>query len=291
MLNYHHLRYFWAVAHDGNLSRTARRLRVAQSALSAQVRELEDQLGQPLFLRSGRRLELTEAGKLVLAMADPIFEAGEELWAVMRNGRGEQHELRVGAQGTLSRNFQRSFPSPLLDRPGTKLWLESGSLPQLLSALERHELDVVLSNQPAPAGGALQSRRLARQPVSVVASNPLPAFQFPVDLAHHPIILPGPGNELRVEFDALCARAGVVPNVVAEVDDMAMIRLLVRDSHALGLVPSVVVRDELRDGRVHELCSVPALADTFYAITYARRFPHPLLPELIQRDEEELLRA
>lgn len=288
-LNYHHLRYFWAVARDGNLTRTARRLRVSQSALSTQIRQLEEQLGQPLFTREGKRLELTEAGSLALSAAEVIFGAGEELVSALRGGRAATEELRVGAQATLSRNFQRSFLTPVLDRPGVRVWLEAGGLPELLAALVRHDLDVVLSNRPAPVGEALLSRRLARQPIEVVASRPVPGFRFPEDLAAWPLIVPGPASEVRAELDALCARAGVVPNVVAEVDDMAMIRLLVRDSRALGVVPSVVVRDELREGTVYELCVVPDLAETFYAITLPRRFPHPLLAELLDRDESTLL--
>ena len=103
------------------------------------------------------------------------------------------------------------------------------------------------------------------------------------------MILPGTASELRTEFDALVERLGVRVRVLAEVDDMATMRLFARDSDALVLVPSVVVRDELREGRVHELCTVPELAETFYAITVDRRFQHPLVRELVLRDEAQLL--
>ena len=103
------------------------------------------------------------------------------------------------------------------------------------------------------------------------------------------MIVPGSASELRSEFDALCERLGVKIRIVAEVDDMATIRLLAADSDALALVPSVVVRDELREGIVHELCVVPDIAETFYAITLDRRFQHPLVHSLLARDEGELL--
>jgi LysR family transcriptional activator of nhaA len=289
-INLHHLRYFWEVATDGNLTRTAQRLRVAQSALSAQIRQLEDQLGEPLFSREGRRLVLTEAGKLALAYADDIFTAGRELAATFAQGRGRDQVLRVGAVATLSRNFQRSFVRPLLAEPDARLRLEAGSFDELLVRLERHALDVVLSNR-TPTRGAerhLRSRRLARQPVSIIAARAV-RFRFPDDLAAHAMILPGPTSELRVELDALCDRLGVRLRVLAEVDDMAMIRLLAADSEALALVPSVVVRDELRQGLVHELCVVPEIAESFYAITLERRFHHPLVRVLLERDETELL--
>ena len=290
-LNYHHLHSFWAVAREGNLTRAARRLRVAQSALSAQIRLLEDAMGVELFERKGRGLVLTEAGRLALSAAEVVFSTGDELARALQQGRSAQDVVRVGATATLSRNFQRSFVKPLLDQPGARVRLEAGSLPSLLARLAAAELDVVLANRhaPADAGAGLQSVRLARQPVSVVASRPLHGFRVPEDLGSWPLIVPGPDSELRHELDSLCAAAGIVPQVVAEIDDMAMIRLLVRDSDAVGLVPTVVVRDELRLGSVHELGVVPEIAEVFYAITAPRRFPHPLVAALLARSEAELL--
>ncbi len=103
------------------------------------------------------------------------------------------------------------------------------------------------------------------------------------------MIVPGSASELRSEFDALCERLGVKVRIRAEVDDMATIRLLAADSDALALVPSIVVRDELREGVIHELCVVPEIAESFYAITLTRRFQHPLVSSLIARDEAEFL--
>jgi LysR family transcriptional activator of nhaA len=290
-LNYHHLQYFWSVARDGQLTRTAERLRVSQSALSAQIRQLEAQMGVALFERTGRRLVLTEAGKIALSYADEIFSAGNELVSTLREGRRRQHTLRVGAVATLSRNFQRSFVRPLLAEPSARLRLSSGSLDELLAQLEGHALDVVLSNRPSSseARPQLRSRRLARQPASIVSSHPWPGFRFPQDLPGQPMVLPGLTSDLRSDFDALCGGLGVRVRVLAEVDDMATIRLLARDSGALALVPSIVVRDELREGQVHELCVVPELSESFYAITLERRYQHPLLEELLERDEQALL--
>ncbi len=112
-LNFHHLHYFWAVAKEGNLTRAATHLHVSQSALSAQIRQLEEQLGQPLFARVGRSLQLTEAGQLALGYAESIFASGNELMALMREGRRDERQvLRIGAVATLSRDFSgRTFCS------------------------------------------------------------------------------------------------------------------------------------------------------------------------------------
>jgi LysR family transcriptional regulator, transcriptional activator of nhaA len=290
-INFHHLRYFWAVANDGNLTRTAARLRVAQSALSAQIQQLEGQLGNPLFDRSGRRLVLTEVGRITLAYADEIFAAGSQLISTLEHGRQVKQVLRIGAVATLSRNFQESFVKPLLERADVRLCLESGALADLLLRLENHAVDLVLANRPIgrELGGRLRCRRMARQPVSIVGGRRRKGFRFPEDVADVPMIVPGPESEIRSEFDALCEHLGVRVHLFAEVDDMATMRLLARDTGALALVPSVVVRDELRERVLHEHCLVPGLFETFYAITAERRFQHPLLETVLALDERALL--
>lgn len=290
-LNFHHLRYFWAVAKDGQLTRTAKRLRVSQSALSAQIRQLEAQLGEAVFSREGRRLALTEAGRVALEYAEGIFNAGDELLATLVDGRRREHVLRIGSVATLSRNFQESFVAPLLSQPDLRLRLRSGGLEELLSLLEAHALDVVLTNRLVRSSGgpAWHCRRMARQPVSLVGAPRRRPFRFPADMAGTPVVLPGEGSELRASFDALCAQLEVRPKVVAEVDDMAMMRLLARDAPVVTLVPSIVVRDELKAGALEEYCVVPELYEHFYAVTLERRYQHPLVRALLTRGAEELL--
>lgn len=290
-LNFHHLHYFWAVAKDGNLTRTAQRLRVAQSALSAQIQSLEAQLGEQLFAREGRRLVLTEAGRIALDYAEDIFATGGELVATLEQGRQREHLFRVGAVATLSRNFQESFIKPLLLQDEVKLSLQSGSFDELLSKLGSHSLDLVLSNRPSARGSETgwRCRRLASQPVSLIGRNRRRAFRFPEDLRDTPLIVPGPDSDIRTEFDALCQQLGVPLRILAEVDDMATMRLLARDAEAIALMPRVVVRDELLAHTLHEYCVVPGLLETFYAITAERHYQHPLLQQLFSRDEADIL--
>jgi LysR family transcriptional activator of nhaA len=292
-LNYHHLQYFRAVAHEGNLTRAAQHLRVAQSALSTQIRQLEAQLGQALFTRQGRTLVLTEAGRIALAYADTIVGAGNELVATLREGRRQERQvLRVGAVATLSRNFQRGFLAPLVGRPDVELVLQSGSLGELLARLGAHTLDLVLSNRRVQedAGAAWRCRRIARQQVSLVGPPQRgTAFRFPDDLARVPLVLPSRDSEIRGAFDVLCEQYGLRINVAAEVDDMAMLRLIARDSAAVALVPAVVVIDELRTGVLEEYAAVPNLYEEFYAITVRRQYQHPLVPPLLEQAATSVL--
>lgn len=296
-LNYHHLHYFWAVAKEGNLTRAAAHLHVSQSALSTQIRLLEEQLGQTLFERRGRELRLTESGHLALGYADTIFASGAELVALLKDGRRAQRQvLRIGAVATLSRNFQDNFLAPLLQRDEVELVLQSASLQDLLARLRAHTLDLILSNRrvQASADDPWRCQRIARQPVSLVGpprSATAPAFLFPDELTEVALLLPSRENDIRNSFDLMCEQWGIRCRVRAEVDDMAMLRLLARDSGAVALLPSVVVQDELRSGALVEHARVPDLFEDFYAITVPRHFSPPALRELLERPADEALRS
>lgn len=285
-LNYRHLRQFHAIAQEGSLTRAARRLNVAQSALSTQLRQLEAQLGHALFERKGRRMELTEAGRIALDHAETIFRTGAELLDTLKGQRAAMRRvLRIGAIPTLSRNFQLELLRPLIGRGDVELVVRSGPLRELLAQLDALTLDAVLSNAPVPgdAESPWVSRLLDEQPVSLVArkARRARAFRFPDDLRETPVLLPGRQSQIRQRFDLIMQEAGIRPLILAEVDDMAMLRLLARESPGVTLVPPVVVRDELAAGLLVERCRVPNLAECFYAITRARRFPNPLLAELL----------
>ena len=125
-LNFNHLRYFWAVAHQGSLTRAAQLMNLSQSALSVQIQKLEHQMGHPLFERAGRKLALTEAGRIALDYADTVFKAGEELMSTLRGRPASSRQvLRVGALTTLSRNFQIEFLRPLVGRDDVELIVRS----------------------------------------------------------------------------------------------------------------------------------------------------------------------
>jgi LysR family transcriptional activator of nhaA len=290
-LNFHHLRYFWEVARDGNLTRTAARLRVSPSALSVQIRQVEDQLGERLFARKGRALELTEAGRIALDYAETIFATGKELLATLGSGPAREKPLRIGAVATLSRNFQESFVRPLLGEPGVRLRLVSGGLDDLLRRLAEHSLDVVLANDPVRGAEAdlFRCRRVARQRVSLVARPRRKGFRFPQDAEDVSFLLPGTHSAIRAAFDATCERLGVSVRIFAEIDDMAMIRLLARDADAVALLPAVVVRDELTSGVLREYGVIPGVFEDFYAITVERKFQHPLVKLLLSRPVRDLL--
>lgn len=287
-LNYNHLRYFWAVAHNGNLSRTAEQLHVSQSALSVQIRKLEEQIGHALFERRGKQLHLTEAGRIALDHADAIFSAGEQLLGTLQDQSQARSVLRVGALSTLSRNFQTKFLAPLLGREDVGIVVRSGSLGELLAQLESHRLDVVLTNlaPPRDAASPWVIHALDEQPVSLIGFPDRVPDGLALDaiLGTYPLLVPTAETALRSAFDALTERLNVSPTFAAEVDDMALLRVLVRQDIGLAVVPPIVVRDELASGLLVEIARLPEFHESFLAITPVRRFPNPLLRTLIGGD-------
>ena len=285
-LNFHHLFYFWRVAKLGHLSRAALDLHTSQSALSTQIRQLEDRLGEDLFVREGRRLVLTDTGQRVLSYAEDIFGLGQEMLGRLQGQSRGITRLRVGSVATLSRNYQENWIRPLLVDPLVVLTLESGMLEGLLARLVQHQLDVVLSNETVPSDPErpLHSRFLGSQAVSLVGPSQLwreKVLRLPEDLQGVDLAVPGPRHAVRAQFDALCAAANVIPRLRAEVDDMAMLRLIARDSGWLTVLPDVVVQDELRSGNLVVVGHSAQLQERFYAITTPRRHRTDIVDRLL----------
>lgn len=300
-LNLHHLRLFRAVAREGTLTGAARSLNLSQSAVSTQIKALEAALGHNLFERRGRSLEITEAGRIALDHADDIFRTAEHLSATLNMAEEQRRVLRVGALATLSRNFQLRFLEPILGRSDVEVVLRSGTQDVLLRALEGLSLDVVLTNLP-PARDAASPylvQRVDDQPVSLIGSPDRAMLSSVLSSggsgdAHsvadliraHPLVLPTAETSLRAGFDALLDRLGldkqgIVPRIAAEADDMAMLRLLARSNAGIAVIPPIVVKDELEAGSLIELHRLEDLTEIFWAVTIQRRFPNPLLKEVL----------
>lgn len=282
-LNYHHLRYFREVAREGHLGRAAERLNVAQSALSVQIRQLEDRLGFALFDRVARALVLTEAGRIALDHADRIFSAGDELLATLDHNSTVQSPLRIGALSTLSRNFQLQFLAPLLAEGSCTFWLKSGNMRSLLEDLENLALDVVLTTHVPESRPhtSFAAQRIAEQAVRLHGRpERLVHDSLAGLLANEPLILPTE-DVIRAGFENLMVQMGVHPRIVANVDDMAMVRLLAREGVGLAVAPSVVVADEIASGLLATAPFDLGITEPFFAVTLPRRFPHPALSGLL----------
>jgi LysR family transcriptional activator of nhaA len=294
-LNYHHLYYFWRVAVAGNLTNVAKELHISQSALSAQIKQFEHNMDVKLFELRGRRLNLTVHGHRVLAYAQDIFSKGEELESFLRKGSiSEKQHLSIGVLTTLSRNFVESFISPLLANPDVSFSLTAKGMTNLLNDLANHELDLVLTNLPIGVdtkNPLWQTQLVSRQPLAIVGPKVNRIHDsFPTGYQNMRWVLPGQDTEIRAAFNSFCATWQYQPDVQAEADDMAMLRLLARDSGALVVLPPVVVKDEIEQGVLEVYQRLPNVYENFYAITAQRKFvPEVLLALLKQQIDPELM--
>lgn len=288
-INYHHLYYFWRVALSGSITRTAEECHVSQSALSQQIKQLESTMDVQLFERVGRKLVLTDMGRKALNYAEEIFTTGEELQSFLNKGESvTQRHINIGVQTTLSRNFTEAFISPLLREANVSFTLSTRGMTNLLNGLTSHELDLVLTNRSVNQQNddtIWQNQLVSRQSVSIIGPAELkPDSSFPKGYDELRWVLPTGITEIRSGFNAYCSAVGYTPNVVAEADDMAMLRLLVRDSGAVTALPPVVVKDEISSGLLSEYQELPGVFENFYAITIRRTYVPDIVKKLLHRN-------
>jgi LysR family transcriptional regulator, transcriptional activator of nhaA len=293
-INFNHLYYFWVIAKEGHLGRAAQKLFVSQSALSTQLKKLEESLKKPLFIREGRVLKLTETGQMTLSYADKMFNLGNELSHLLReNIAADNTSVKIGIVSSLSRNFVENFIRPLLTRDDIELQIDSGNQDELLMRLNAHQLDLVLSNyRPNPSAQyPLKTKSIAKQQLSFVGkfleSNQ--SFTFPDDLLKYKLLLPSRSTEVRTRFDQICDENQINYRVMAEINDMPALRLLVRDSNCIALLPMVVVQDEVKNGVLQEYCKIPGLFEHFYAISLKRHYEPDVIKFLLNREPDEML--
>ncbi len=286
-LNYHHLSYFWQVAKLGNLTKAANFLHVSQSALSSQIMQFEENMGVRLFNREGRKLVLTEMGHLTFSYAESIFNKGNELESILLKGfRPEELIIRIGMLSTMSRNFTEGFIEPLLKRPNIKYILVAKDQTNLLNSLANHQLDVALTNIEVRGTDKQlwQSQLIARQPISIIGPPGLNlGNRLTEGYQDREWVVPVSESAIRTAFDGCCAQYQIIPKIVGEADDMAMLRLLARDSGAIAVMPEVVVKDELNQGKLQKYMTLANVYENFYAVSIKRQLNNPIISELINK--------
>jgi LysR family transcriptional activator of nhaA len=284
-LNYHHLYYFWRVAKMGNLTATAAHLHISQSALSAQIKQLEQTMNVALFIRQHRKLILTEVGQRTLNYADDIFSKGEELESLLRKGVvTTDQKIHIGMLSTMSRNFIENFIAPLQGRSDVQYSLHARGQENLLNGVANHQFDLALTNIEVRGTDEQfwQCQLLARQAVAIIGPPGLNLDQkSPRAYQHQRWVLPVRESPIRAGFDGFCALHQIKPDILAEADDMAMLRLLARNSGALAVIPGVVVKDELLTGKLVHYMTLPNVFENFYSVTVKRQFEHQIINELL----------
>lgn len=285
--NYKHLYYFWVAAKEGGMSHAAARLNMAVQTISAQVRQLEKDLGYALFKPVGRGLALTEAGETALQLAEQIFQIGEQLPAAVRDAASHTGlRLTVGISDGLPKLAVRDLLSPVVGEAGLRLQCQEGEFDDLLADLALHRLDVVLADRPAPANPNL---RLYSHPMGSWAMGwYAPAAHveaarrdFPHSLADVPVLLPTEHSTIRLRLDQWFERQGVNPQLAGEFEDSALLTTFA--ASGLGLLPAPMrMRDQLEASYdLQWVGPCDGVQEHFFAIGTARRVQHPLVQKLL----------
>jgi LysR family transcriptional regulator, transcriptional activator of nhaA len=281
-LNYHHLLYFWAVAKEGSLRLASEVLHVSQPSISAQLKQLEESLGAPLFTRTTRRLILTDTGQTVLEYAEEIFSLGRELLTAVRQEPGERPlRLHVGVADSVPKIIVRKHLTPVFELGRlVRVICREGSLEELITQLAGHKLDVVLADEPSTSALRVRTfnQRLSTSAVVLCAAPVLAkrlAKNFPRSLDGAPAILPVGEMTLRRQLEHWFESHRVRPRVVAEVEDTALLTDL--GVQGLGFIPvySAVLDEIARLSRFQTIGIAKGLRMEVFAITAQRRLQHP----------------
>jgi LysR family transcriptional activator of nhaA len=281
-LNYKHLHYFWVVAKAGGVTRAAERLHLTPQSISGQLRILEESLGGALFRRAGRKLELTEAGRVALAYAEEIFPRGEELQEILMHRRGSVPELlRVGIADEVPKSIAFALLDPVLRLPEPmRIVCREWRIRDLLAELAVRRLDVVIAGAPMPAPLEVRafSHLLGTCGIAFLAAHALARqcrAPFPRSLDGAPMLLPGEDAAVRPKLVQWFAAHRVRPRIVGEFDDRALMHDFGHAGSGVFAAPTLLIEELKQRYRLVVLGETEQVVEEFYAISVERRLTDP----------------
>jgi LysR family transcriptional regulator, transcriptional activator of nhaA len=295
-LNYHHLYYFWTVGRCGTITAASVELMMSPPAISTQLKTLEEAIGHRLFMRQGRRLVLTDLGRIAFRYADEIFRLGAELQQTLARGElGHQQRLRVGVVDVLPKLVAERLLEPAYQAV-PDLHLECHELPlaQLLARLALHELDIVLADQPAPHDVKVRAfnHKLGESGMSFFGTKAFSELRkgFPKGVHGQPVLLPFAGTAIRTALDAWFLKHELRPKIVGEFDDTALMKVFAIGGRGIFCAPTVIEENVLAQHELEVLGRVKEISQSFYAISVERRLRHPAVVAIAQNARDDLFK-
>lgn len=298
-MNFKHLYYFWATAKSGGIMRAGEQLHTTPQTLSGQIKLLEEQLGCALFRKAGRRLELTEEGRVALSYADQIFALSTELEAAIGKTRRGQAVLdfRVGIADSVPKAIAYRLLEPALGLPEpVRLICHEGEFQHLLGQLAVHRLDLVIADEPMGKQISVKAfnHALGTTAMSFFASPPLQNTLkgvFPQCLDGAPMLLQGASSAMRQRLDVWLAKHQLHPRAIGEFDDAALMKAFGGEGRGVFMSPTVLEAETCAQYGVHVLGRTSELVEEFYAISVERRITHPCIVAITQAARTELFSA
>jgi LysR family transcriptional activator of nhaA len=287
-MNLKHLRYFWAVAHAGSVTRAATQLHLTPQTVSAQIKLFEQGLGATLFRPAGRGLELTEAGRVALSYADEIFALGDDMTTAVRAHAGRaMPPFRVGIVDVVPKSLAFRLLAPLgaLSEP-VRLICREGQIDSLLAELALHRLDMVVADRSMPAGLAIRGHN-HKLGESAIAFFAVPAragkhAAFPECLNGAPLLLPGQNAAVRGELERWLGEERLSPRVVGEFDDGALMKAFAQAGGGFFPAPAILSGEICARYKVREVGRVETVREAFWLISAERRIRHPAVRAVLE---------
>lgn len=285
-LNYHHLRYFHAIAQEGSVSGAATRLRTSQPAICSQVKQLEAALGETLYRRSGRSIALTDFGRLIYGYADEIFTLGRELLTTAKRApapAARTVRLHAGIVDSFPKLLSFDILRPLFEhQPAIAVTCYEGKLEDLLGQLAAHRLEAVLSDEPPPSSSKVKTftHPLGASGVTFCAAPALARRlkgRFPRNLRGAPMLLPTQNTALRRDLEKWFRSAQVEPVVVGEFEDGALAKIVATEGLGVTVVPTIVASEAIERYGFVALGRTTECQVQLYLITAERRIEHPAI--------------
>jgi LysR family transcriptional regulator, transcriptional activator of nhaA len=286
-LNFRHLYYFWVVAKEGSVTRAAERLDVAVQTISAQLALLEQSVGKALLAPQGRRLALTEAGRIALNYADQIFLLGEQMQDALAGDVDGTMRLTVGISDSLPKLIASRLLDAALQLPQrVRLVCSEGNFESLLGDLSVHKLDVVLTDRPVPPGTNLRvfSHSLGDSEVNLFALPDMAKLyrtKFPESLNGAPLLLPTRNNAIRGRIDHWFETHELRPDVVGEFDDNALLNTFGQRGLGLFPAPSALAADVKKQFGAVPVGALAGVQEQFFAISNERKIKHPAVEAIL----------
>lgn len=289
MINYKHLHYFWVTAKSGGVTRASEALHITPQTISGQISLLEDKLGEALFQKSGRNLELTEVGRVVLSYADEIFSLGGELEEVIHNlPTARRITFKVGIADVVPKTISYRLLAPALElQEPVRIVCRESSLDVLLADLALHRVDMVIADGPIPAGVKIRgfNHALGKSGVSFLATPELAASltgKFPHNLNAAPLLLPTDSNLIQSRLLQWLEAQHIHPSISGEFDDSALMKVFGQAGKGVFIAPTAIANEICQQYGVEVVGTTESVNEEFFAISLERKISHPAVAAITE---------
>ncbi len=289
-INYRHLYYFWMTMKEGTISKAAERLDVAVQTISMQLSVLEKAIGKVLIIQKGRRLVLSEAGRIAMAYADKIFMLGEQLKEDLREEGEPRIRLIVGLSDSLPKTESYKLLSPMFQVPNLRFECYEGIFDNLLGNLALHKLDIVIGQKPADISENVRfhNHLLCKESEAVFGPPELVEKyqgEFPKSLDGAPFLLPSREHAIRSRLDRWFCENNITPKIVGEVSDDALLKTFAMHGIGLFVAPASLEQEMKQNFSCVQAGLLHGMEEKYYAIFSEQKITHIAINKILEASD------